>query len=211
MAAKVARLTKAVEQEKDARMRMEGVLTYVEDQLSTLRAAPTTPVAPPPASAEPSTAPLFLVAAPSATPLYPTLPIPPTSEAMPAAAPASATSSLVLPTPSDSAEPRGHKVKMVKIPNPPKFYANAALDTISYEDWHLQMLSKLSINEASMPSEMAKRIYVQSLTADNALAQLKPRLRPDATRPFATVDEMFEVLTAAFGNANQKQEYRAKY
>ena len=90
---------------------------------------------------------------------------------------------------------------MVKIPDPPKFYASA-LDTISYEDWHLQMLSKISINEESIPTERSKRIYLMSRTADNALAQLKPRLRPDATRPFATVDEMFDVLTAEFGNAN---------
>ena len=36
MAAEVARLNKKVEEQRDARMRMEGVLTYVEDQLSTL-------------------------------------------------------------------------------------------------------------------------------------------------------------------------------
>ena len=43
------------------------------------------------------------------------------------------------------------------------------------------------------------------------MAQLKPRLRPNSTNPFVSADEMFEVLTAAFGNANQKQKDRAAY
>ena len=73
------------------------------------------------------------------------------------------------------------------------------------------MLSKMSINASAMPTEASKCGYVQSQTGGHALAQLKPRLRPNATNLFQTADEMFEVLTAAFGNANQKQEDRAAY
>ena len=73
------------------------------------------------------------------------------------------------------------------------------------------MLSLMSMIESLMPTESSKQGYLQSRTADNALAQLKPRLRSNATRLFATASEMFEVLTAAFGNANQKQEDRAAY
>ena len=73
------------------------------------------------------------------------------------------------------------------------------------------MLSKMLINASTMPSEEAKRSYVQSRVGGHALAQSKPRLRPRAANSFWTSDEMFEVLTAAFGNANQKQEDRAAY
>ena len=62
-----------------------------------------------------------------------------------------------------------------------------------------------------MPTEAAKRGYVQSRVGGHALTQLKPKLRPNSTNPFVSADEMFEVLTAAFGNTNQKQEDRAAY
>ena len=101
-------------------------------------------------------------------------------------------------------------MKVVKISNSSVFYASAA-DKIFYEDWHLQMLSKISINKSSTPIEAAKKVYLQSFTTDNALAQLKLRLKPNATRPFATTNEIFEVLTATFGNANEKQKNKAKY
>ena len=102
-------------------------------------------------------------------------------------------------TPSESS---GYVARVIKIPDPDQFYADKAKDNILYEDWHLQMLSKMSINASAMLTEASKRGYVQSQTGSHALTQLKPRLRPNATNPFRTADEMFEVLTAAFGNAN---------
>ena len=68
------------------------------------------------------------------------------------------------------------------------------------------MISKMSINATAMPLEEAKRGYVQNRVGGHTLAQLKPRLRPNTTNPFVLSDKMFEVLTAAFRNANQKQE-----
>ena len=100
--------------------------------------------------------------------------------------------------------------KIIRIPDPPTFHASEK-DRISYEDWHLQMINKMSANESTMPTEALKLAYIQSLTADNAFAQIKPRLGLNATRPFATASEMFEVLTAAFGNAFCKQEARIEY
>lgn len=66
-------------------------------------------------------------------------------------------------------------------------------------------------NEVYMPTESLKISYVQSLVADNALAQLSARLQEDAMRPFATAKIMFDVLTAGFGNPNRKQKARAAY
>ena len=101
--------------------------------------------------------------------------------------------------------------RVVKILDPDRFYADKVKDNILYEDWHLQIISRMSINASAMPSEEAKQGYIQSRVGGHALAQLKPRLRPNATNPFRTSDEMFEVLTAAFDNANQKQKDRATY
>ena len=101
--------------------------------------------------------------------------------------------------------------RVIKIPDPDWFYADKEKDKITYEDWHLQMLSKMLINALTMPTKAAKHGYVQSRVGGHALAQLKPKLKPNSTNPFVSSNKMFEVLTAAFGNANQKQEDRAAY
>ena len=62
-----------------------------------------------------------------------------------------------------------------------------------------------------MPMKAIKLAYIQSLTADNVFAQLKSRLGPKVTKPFKTASKMFNMLTAAFGNPNKKQEARTKY
>lgn len=55
----------------------------------------------------------------------------------------------------------------------------------------------MQANEALMPTDLLKISYVQNRTSGNAFAQLKPRLRADVMRPFASVNKMFE----AFGMA----------
>ena len=62
-----------------------------------------------------------------------------------------------------------------------------------------------------MPIKAVKKCYVQSRVADNALAQLSAHLEKKATQPFATVKEMFDVLTAAFDNTDQKREACIEY
>ena len=72
------------------------------------------------------------------------------------------------------------------------------------------MFNKISANVLTMPMETLKLAYIQSFIADNAFAQLKLRLR-SATKSFRMASKMLNVLTAAFGNANKKQEAKAKY
>ena len=57
-----------------------------------------------------------------------------------------------------------------------------------------------------MSTKTSKQGYILSCVANKALAQLKPRLRADAMRSFTPADEMFDVLTTAFGYANEKQK-----
>ena len=72
------------------------------------------------------------------------------------------------------------------------------------------MLNKMSANKSTMPIETLKLAYIQSFTADNAFAQLKPKLH-SATKLFRMANKIFEVLMAAFGNINKKQKARARY
>ena len=122
---------------------MEGALTYVEEQLNALRAAPLPslmPFPPAPAPVAPmATHPIryltLLVQSPvPATPLVPTSVAPgPTHVAT--LAPASTTpSEYDVPSASD----RSHvATRVIKILDPDQFYADKAKDKITYEDWHL--------------------------------------------------------------------------
>ena len=117
-------LEKKVNNLKHAKSRMEGALTHVKGQLNTLRAAPPPP--PMPSAPAPSPTPV----APMAThPIrYPTLPM---QSPVPATTPAS-------PTPSEydipSASNQSHVARVIKIPDPDRFYADKAKDEITYED-----------------------------------------------------------------------------
>ena len=174
--AKIATLKKEVQKQRDARMRMEEILTYVENQNATLHAA---------------------------LPATPRAAMPPTA--------ASATVSTLFGSEPPTQHCQCNKVKIIWIPDPPTFYAEPQKNQILYEDWHFQMLNKMAANKLTMPMEVIKLVYVQSFTADNAFAQIRPRLGPNAARPFRTASEIFKMLTAAFGNANQKQEAWTQY
>ena len=108
-------------------------------------------------------------------------------------------------------KPCGHGARLIKIPDPPKFYGKPAIDSISYKDWLLQIWNKLRANEAYMPNKFLKISYIVSLVADKALAQLRAQLEENATRSFTTAKELLEVLTVAFGNVNRKQEACSEY
>lgn len=66
-------------------------------------------------------------------------------------------------------------------------------------------------NKKMMPTELLKRLYVQSRVSGDALTQLEPRLRANSIRPFAIAIEMLDTLTTAFGDSNRKQMARMKY
>lgn len=73
------------------------------------------------------------------------------------------------------------------------------------------MQNKLRVNKCYIPTKFLKIVYLQSRVADNTLVQLSTQLKKYAKRLFSTVNKMFNVLTVAFNNANQKQEAWAKY
>ena len=180
-------------------MHIESVLIYVENQLAALRFAPPPPAILAPLLAAVSTTSLSSAAAPSSLPLAvalttPLCPVFPQITLSPLvsifiAFSLFSTPFLNLETPSILEEPftsehsQASRVKIVKILDPPKFFASAE-DKISYEDWHQQMLSKISINKSIMLMKASKQGYILSRVADKALAQLKLCLRADANEAF---------------------------
>ena len=173
---KVAKLRVEVKKQQDSRMCMEGALTYVEDQLATLQAALTLIAPTPPIvyltllinTPVPANAPTFV--APASTHI--------------ATVPSSVVLDSSTPLETKPTSERSHVARIIKILDPNQFYADKAKDDISYEDWHLQMLGKMTINALTMPTKAAKHDYVQSQTGGHALAQLKPRLRLSAANFF---------------------------
>ena len=101
--------------------------------------------------------------------------------------------------------------KMVRIPDFFIFHVNSTKNTILYRDWHLQMRNKLQANKAHMLTKTLKKSYMQNRVADNTLAQLSTCLKKEATQLFASAKKMFEILTAAFGDTNRKQEACIEY
>ena len=73
------------------------------------------------------------------------------------------------------------------------------------------MFNKISANKSIMPTKTLKLVYVQSLTANNAFGQIKPKLDLNVTKLFVTASEMFEMLTAIFSNALCKQKACIKF
>ena len=121
-------LEKKVNELEHAKSRMEGALTYVEEQLNTLRAAPPAPVAPM------ATHPVR----------YPTLPIQSPTAPDPAhvasPAPASVAPSVTMPPDHKAtSEPSGRPHRVIKIPDPPIFHGKPGVDEILYKDWLLKM------------------------------------------------------------------------
>ena len=62
-----------------------------------------------------------------------------------------------------------------------------------------------------MLTKALKLAYMQSFIVNNTFAQIKSRLGPKATILFVNASKIFEELTAAFGNVNQKQKACIEY
>ena len=141
------KLEEKVKELDHAKSRVERALTYFEDQLNTLRAAQPAPMP----SAPSSVAPMAIHPIRYPTLLTQSLTTAPASVVPVLAHVASSAPASPLPMPSEYDIPnkpsdRNHMARVIKIPDPDTFYADKAKDEITYEDWHLQLLSKMSIN-----------------------------------------------------------------
>lgn len=80
-----------------------------------------------------------------------------------------------------------------------------------YDHWLLQMRNKMTANKKIMSIEVLKKVYMQSQMSGNVLTQLELRLHENNSRPFATANKIFDMLTFAFDNSNWKQMACTKY
>jgi hypothetical protein len=81
----------------------------------------------------------------------------------------------------------------------------------SVEDWELQMSAKLTVNADHFASERAKVHYVVLRCGGKALKHLSPRLRPGATSPITTMDQVYQLLRRALGDSDRNHTARREY
>ena len=139
--AEIATLKKKVQEQQDAKMRIESMLTYVEDQLAIFQAAP-------PAATPLSLDAVLIVLSPPSTHAFGMF---------------SRLNNLLT-------ELSGQCIKVIWILDPSKFHEKPGINLIPYCDWLLQMQNKLRVNKCYILIKLLKITYLQRCVADNALA-----------------------------------------
>ena len=77
--------------------------------------------------------------------------------------------------------------------------------------WESKIVKKLTANADHYPTKALRMAYINSCVDREAYKHLAARSRIGAQKPFATVEEMFEVLQKAYGDVNQKHTAMNKF
>ena len=102
---------------------------------------------------------------------------------------------------SDNNSKQSKKTKSTKLPDPPMLTDGHAAG-FDIDVWESKMVKKLIANANHYPTEALRMAYVDSRVDKEAYKHLAARLRIGTRKPFATVEEMFEVLQKAYGDVN---------
>ena len=102
------------------------------------------------------------------------------------------------------------KAKLTKLPDPP-ILTDSHMAGFDINVWESKMAKKLSANADYYPTKALYIAYVNSCMDKEAYKHLVARSRIGARKPFATVEEMFEVLQKAYGDVNQKHTAMNKF
>ena len=105
---------------------------------------------------------------------------------------------------------RSRKTKLTKLPDPPMFTDNNAAG-FNIDVWESKMAKKLAANADYYDTKALRMAYMDNRVDSNAYKHLAARSRIGAQKPFATVEEMFEVLQKAYGDVNQKHTVMNKF
>lgn len=73
------------------------------------------------------------------------------------------------------------------------------------------MKNKLKIKDSYMLIKFFKMSYIQSLVANNALAQISIQISDDTIQLFTTAKKILDMLTAGFSNPNEKEKAKSTY
>jgi hypothetical protein len=77
--------------------------------------------------------------------------------------------------------------------------------TIKFKAWKNEIRSKLLLNEDHYPTAAHRLAYVRSRCEGKALRHISPRMQPDASKPYQTVDDVFNHLESVRVQFQQKR------
>ena len=111
---------------------------------------------------------------------------------------------------SDDNSKQSKKTKSTKLPDLPML-TDGHVTGFNIDVWESKMVKKLTANADHYPTEALRMVYVNSRVDGEAYKHLAARSRIGARKPFAIVEEMFEVLQKAYGDVNQKHTAMNKF
>ena len=110
----------------------------------------------------------------------------------------------------DNNSKQSKKIKLTKLPDPPMLTDGHAAG-FNIDVWESKMVKKLTANADHYPTKALRMVYVDSRVDGEAYKHLAARSKIGAWKPFATTEEMFEVLQKAYGNVNQAHTAMNKF
>jgi hypothetical protein len=113
------------------------------------------------------------------------------------------------PTPAGSPAPENSR-RTVKLPDPPLFDGTGK-DSITFDNWLIQVKNKLRGNADSYPTEELKLIYVAGRTSGEALALISPRLNTTSRHAYTMLTELYEHLDELYGDPNKERNARQAF
>jgi hypothetical protein len=93
--------------------------------------------------------------------------------------------------------------KTIKIPDPAIFEGTADKGP-GIDEWSRKIRHKLRINCDYFPDNWSQIAYVYSRVGGSALLHLDPRMDPDSTSQYTSVEEILETLFIAFGDQDKR-------
>ena len=110
----------------------------------------------------------------------------------------------------DDDSKQSKKTKLTKLPDPPML-TNSYAAGFNIDIWESKMVKKLTINADHYLTKVLRMAYVNSRVDGEVYKHLAARLRINARKPFATAEEMFEILQKAYSNINQAHTAMNKF
>ena len=111
---------------------------------------------------------------------------------------------------SDDNSKQSKKTKLTKLPDPPML-TNGHATRFDIDVWKSKMVKKLNANADHYSTEALRIVYVNNCMDGKAYKHLAARSKIDARKPFATAEEMFEILQKAYNDVNQTHTTMNKF
>ena len=99
---------------------------------------------------------------------------------------------------------------MTKLPGP-FMLTDGHVAGFDIDVWKSKMVKKLTANADHYPTEALRIAYVDNRMDEEVYKHLTARSRIGARKPFATAEEIFEVLQKAYSDVNQAHTAMNKF